>query len=210
MWLYRMLVHHLGRHKAPRSKHPTALSVAAHNKTPDLQLHEADLLDHPPSVRLMVRCLPRQNLKSNLGPRALAGSPLRQSYFPQETEQTSRIRSASNEPAASYVEDLLKTQLQLGAEKASEEGSQSLSLLSRRLAAERSASTDTSSIVIVDDTDSGAMTPNPTESSSTIQRSYASLSHILTNAIILQEFILEVAAVIQVRGTMFGEVDLKQ
>ena len=36
----------------------------------------------------------------------------------------------------------------------------------------------------------------------------ASLNHILTNAIILQEFILEIAAIIQVRGTMFGEVDI--
>ncbi|CAL8580893.1 hypothetical protein XPA_006608 [Xanthoria parietina] len=35
-----------------------------------------------------------------------------------------------------------------------------------------------------------------------------SLSHILTNVIILQEFILELAAIIQVRASFFGEVDL--
>jgi len=34
----------------------------------------------------------------------------------------------------------------------------------------------------------------------------ASLSHILTNAAILQEFILEIVAVMQVRASMFGEV----
>ncbi|KAI4110474.1 MAG: hypothetical protein LQ339_001339 [Xanthoria mediterranea] len=35
-----------------------------------------------------------------------------------------------------------------------------------------------------------------------------SLSHILTNVIILQEFILELAAIIQVRASLFGEVHL--
>jgi hypothetical protein len=35
----------------------------------------------------------------------------------------------------------------------------------------------------------------------------ASLGHVLTNAIILQEFILEVIAVVQVRAGLFGEVD---
>ena len=33
------------------------------------------------------------------------------------------------------------------------------------------------------------------------------LSHLLTNIIILQEFILELAAIIQVRASLFGEVD---
>ena len=32
------------------------------------------------------------------------------------------------------------------------------------------------------------------------------LSHILTNVIILQEFILELAAIVQVRASLFGEV----
>lgn len=34
-----------------------------------------------------------------------------------------------------------------------------------------------------------------------------SLSHLLTNIIILQEFILELAAIIQVRASLFGEVE---
>jgi hypothetical protein len=33
-----------------------------------------------------------------------------------------------------------------------------------------------------------------------------SLSHVLTNIVILQEFILELAAVMQVRASLFGEV----
>jgi hypothetical protein len=33
-----------------------------------------------------------------------------------------------------------------------------------------------------------------------------SLSHVMTNIVILQEFILELAAVMQVRASMFGEV----
>ena len=36
-----------------------------------------------------------------------------------------------------------------------------------------------------------------------------SLSHLLTNIIILQEFILELAAIIQVRASLFGEVDFR-
>lgn len=38
------------------------------------------------------------------------------------------------------------------------------------------------------------------------ERREASLGHILTNAVILQEFILELVAVMQVRASMFGEV----
>ena len=152
-------------------------------------------------------------LRSGLVPGPLAGSPLRQSYLPRETGQTPSTRSASNGPSSVQVEELLKTQLQLDANEGSEDGSRSLSLLTRRLQAERSTSSDNSSLAIIDEPpSSGAMTPNPTThgDNSSIQRGHASLSHILTNAIILQEFILEVAAVIQVRGTMFGEVDLNQ
>jgi len=34
----------------------------------------------------------------------------------------------------------------------------------------------------------------------------ASLSHVLTNVVVLQEFVLEMAAVMQVRASLFGEV----
>lgn len=57
---------------------------------------------------------------------------------------------------------------------------------------------------------SGAVTPTPSaiDSEGRGNRKEISLSHILTNAVILQEFILEIAAMIQVRGTMLGEVDI--
>lgn len=51
---------------------------------------------------------------------------------------------------------------------------------------------------------SGAATPSFPESST---RSSATLSHVLSNVIILQEFLLEIAAVIQVRASLFGEVE---
>lgn len=38
------------------------------------------------------------------------------------------------------------------------------------------------------------------------QRRSATLGHVLTNAVILQEFVLEVTAIIQVRASLFGEV----
>ncbi|KAI4255315.1 MAG: hypothetical protein L6R42_006800, partial [Xanthoria sp. 1 TBL-2021] len=46
------------------------------------------------------------------------------------------------------------------------------------------------------------------ESNATEEMREISLSHLLTNVIILQEFILELAAIIQVRASLFGEVDL--
>jgi hypothetical protein len=50
---------------------------------------------------------------------------------------------------------------------------------------------------------SGAATPSFPESS--VPPSVP-LEHILTNAVILQEFLLEIAAVVQIRASMFGEV----
>ena len=142
--------------------------------------------------------------------RPLAGSPLRQSYMPPEAvEQYSPIASSPT-PAPNY-EDLLKTQIQLTPEKHSPQQGQSVSLLTRKLQAERSTSNDSSSVAVVDDGESasGVATPSLRDGGNEENaRANVSLSHVLTNAIILQEFVLEVAAVVQVRGTMFGEVDL--
>lgn len=46
------------------------------------------------------------------------------------------------------------------------------------------------------------------ESDLDVEEKEISLSHLLTNVIILQEFILELAAIIQVRASLFGEVSL--
>ena len=138
--------------------------------------------------------------------RPLAGSPLRQSYMTNDAlEQYSPV-AVSPTPGPDY-EELLKTQIQLTPEKPASQEGQSLSLLTRKLQAERSTSNDSSSLAIVDDDGSGAATPSLVGDEANV-RTQVSLSHILTNAIILQEFTLEVAAVVQVRGTMFGEVDL--
>lgn len=55
--------------------------------------------------------------------------------------------------------------------------------------------------------DSGTSTP--IEDGASRPKMQASLSHILTNAIILQEFVLEIAAMVQLRATFFDEVDVK-
>jgi Retinoic acid induced 16-like protein/Family of unknown function (DUF5917) len=149
------------------------------------------------------------NPRSTLVPRPLAGSPLRQSNLLKEPEATSSIRTASNAPSAPDLAELLLTRVSLVSEKGSEEGSQPLSLLTQRLEAGRNLSSE-DSLTVVEETGSRALTPNPSENEWQPRPTHASLSHIVTNAIILQEFILEVAAVIQVRGSMFGEVDLNQ
>ena len=37
----------------------------------------------------------------------------------------------------------------------------------------------------------------------------ASLNHVLTNVVILQEFVLELAAVLQVRAAVLGEMEIR-
>ena len=59
-------------------------------------------------------------------------------------------------------------------------------------------------IIADGDSSAGAVTPAEQSHDGT-----ASLGHILINAIILQEFILEVAAVVQVRASLFEEVDFE-
>ena len=54
---------------------------------------------------------------------------------------------------------------------------------------------------------SGSVAPD-TVKDSTEEFKETTLSHLLTNVIILQEFILELAAIIQVRASLFGEVSL--
>ena len=70
---------------------------------------------------------------------------------------------------------------------------QSTSLIAKGLALSESPTT------------SGNATPDLARGSVS-ERSAVSLSHVLTNAVILQEFILEITAVIQVRASMFQEV----
>lgn len=55
---------------------------------------------------------------------------------------------------------------------------------------------------------SGAVTPS--DQGQELADPSASLAHILTNAVILQEFILEIVAIMQVRATSFGEVSFDE
>lgn len=57
---------------------------------------------------------------------------------------------------------------------------------------------------------SGTVTPTPSavESEDRENKQEVSLSHVLTNAVILQEWCLEIGAMVQVRATMLDEVDL--
>ncbi|RMZ78428.1 hypothetical protein DV738_g3856, partial [Chaetothyriales sp. CBS 135597] len=133
----------------------------------------------------------------NAAPSSLAGSPLRRSYIQPDHTQDAIVPAASSTASISNMEELLNTQVRVRVEKMAE------------------ASSDLGSTAwqtesrLVDKQDSGVATPSPEGTGATVSRSQASLNHILTNAIILQEFILEVAAVIQTRGNIFGEVDLQ-
>ena len=142
--------------------------------------------------------------RSNVTPRPLAGSPLRQAYMPAvaDRSQSPSHRSLSSIPASATHQELIATQETLLATQVHVQTPSSAIFGAVRGDV---SSINDSSLAVVDDTPDTA-TPQPTEDET--QPDSASLSHILTNAIVLQEFILEIAAVVQVRGTMFGEVDL--
>ncbi len=53
---------------------------------------------------------------------------------------------------------------------------------------------------------SGAATPQISEQLGTSTHLTLTLEHVLTNAVILQEFLLEIAAVVQIRASFFAEV----
>ena len=143
---------------------------------------------------------------SNVTPRPLAGSPLRKTYMPSFAD---RIQSLSDRsvsslvPASATLQELVAIQEALLATQVyAETRSNAVSVA----VGEDLSSINDLSLAVVDDTSDVAIR-QPTEGMA--QPESASLSHILTNAIVLQEFILEIAAVVQVRGTMFGEVDLQ-
>lgn len=54
---------------------------------------------------------------------------------------------------------------------------------------------------------SGSVVPDTQDTQTDEEFKETTLSHLLTNIIILQEFILELAAIIQVRASLFGEVE---
>jgi len=126
------------------------------------------------------------------------GSPLRHGLFrPPPDSPTSRTtsRSTSNAP------DPLQSRLALPLTNTAKPMFRERALRDHDYIASEGASP------------SGIGTPseqgfNDTDHAASTTPATASLSHILVNAIILQEFILEIAAVVQVRACLWGEVEL--
>ncbi|OQV06353.1 hypothetical protein CLAIMM_10930 isoform 1 [Cladophialophora immunda] len=143
--------------------------------------------------------------RSSLTERPLGHSPLRQSVPSQfEEGEESAPQPASLVPPPSIP--LLKTQVALLNFRAPEEASESLPVHAGRK--QTSSPAGDKRPVFLDATgNSGTATPSGPDDWSSNHRNHVSLSHILTNAIILQEFILEIAAVVQLRATFFGEVE---
>ncbi|RMD42567.1 hypothetical protein DV735_g2541, partial [Chaetothyriales sp. CBS 134920] len=133
----------------------------------------------------------------NPAPSSLAGSPLRRSYIQPDHTQDATVHAASNTASILHLEERLNTQVQVRAEKAAEASWESTS---RTLQAGSR---------VVDKQGAGMRTPNLEGAGASVSQSQVSLNHILTSAIILQEFTLEVAAVIQARGIICGEVDMQ-
>lgn len=170
--------------------------------------------------------------RTALAQRPLAGSPLRQAYLSHNESTQSPSRGASTiqdtteseesptaEKSAEKLSDaeceaLLKTMITLDLDSGNmpEESSPLLPVHAGRSHDDDGSPAPDRSLLAVSGGQggSGTVTPTPSavESEDRDSKLEVSLSHVLTNAVILQEFILEIAAVVQVRGTMIGEVDL--
>ena len=133
--------------------------------------------------------------------RTLAHSPLRRSTPVQSEKDEDGEPESFLHPS---VPAILKTQIQLSYTKAPEEASESLPVHAGRK--QTSSPAPDRKLALHGSDDAGAATPVG-DRDETGLRSQVSLSHILTNAIILQEFILELAAIVQLRATFFNEVD---
>ncbi|KAJ4524401.1 hypothetical protein HRR83_002522 [Exophiala dermatitidis] len=135
--------------------------------------------------------------------RASSRSSFRRPLQPAEANVQGNDAAAQQQLSASS--SLLKTQVTLMSLRPPEEASASLPLHAGR---QQSPTPQLGlRVATVSNEDSGTVTPGG-EGAQAI-RTQASLSHILTNAIILQEFILEIAAVVQLRATFFDEVQFK-
>ncbi|KIX07907.1 uncharacterized protein Z518_02561 [Rhinocladiella mackenziei CBS 650.93] len=140
--------------------------------------------------------------RASLAERTIGYSPLRHSVQPDENDGLIRQTEAPKQPSFASAA-ILRTPVNLINSKVPEEASTSLPLHAGR---KQTSSPEPGArrLALAESGDSGAVTP-----SGQGERSQASLGHILTNAVILQEFILEIAAVVQLRATFFGEVHFK-
>lgn len=185
------------------------------------------------SIDNAISSSPIQNPQTPLAQRPLAGSPLRQAYLPRDSSAENSARSFRSGSLSSVpsgdgelekvglkalseidVETLLRTPLTLDSNSGNipNEPSSTLPILGGRSQSETNSPALDPTLLAPSDASggSGTVTPAPSaaDNEGTNNKHEVSLSHVLTNAIILQEFILEMAAMVQVRGTMIGEVDL--
>jgi len=139
-----------------------------------------------------------------LAEHTIGRSPQRPPIPAEVSKETEKQLEASLRMQSSLAA-VLKTQVPLMNTQVPEEASASLPVLAGR---KQTSSPGPSNLrlAVLGSENSGTVTPNLQDEP--VPRSQASVSHILTNAIILQEFILELAAMIQLRATFFDEVDL--
>lgn len=118
--------------------------------------------------------------------------------------------SASASQSAAFAQiDRAILMRRVGAPRA--EGAGGSAVVAREGAAGKRASSDTGGVgeegsVASKGEDTETETETETEQEEPEAEKMVSVSHVLTNIILLQEFILEVAALVQVRAGMFGEV----
>ncbi|KAK5051477.1 hypothetical protein LTR84_003129 [Exophiala bonariae] len=148
--------------------------------------------------------------RASLAERTLGRSPLRGPIASEDNEAIAKQIEASLRMQTSLAA-ILKTKVQLLNTSTPEEASSSFPVLAGR---KQTSSPGPGSgpgpsnlrLALRGSDNSGTVTPSVQDEAP--PRNQASVSHILTNAIILQEFILELAAMIQLRATFFDEVDL--
>jgi hypothetical protein len=182
------------------------------------------------SIDNTISSSPTSNPRTPMAQRPIAGSPLRQAYLSagssaEDAAERSRSPSASTSPSDADEEEkkglskgdivaLLMTPLTLSSTTA--KARHGVSSRSAASAVEPVLHDQTLGSPLENlDSDAASQTPSPapqdqrnTKADDQDTEHEVSLSHVLTTAIILQEFVLEIAAVMQVRGTMIGEVDV--
>ncbi|KEF57137.1 uncharacterized protein A1O9_07327 [Exophiala aquamarina CBS 119918] len=139
-----------------------------------------------------------------LAEHTIGRSPQRPALPADASKETENQLEASLR-TQSKLAAVLRTQVQLVNTHAPEEASSSLPVLAGRMQTS-SPGPSNLRLALPGSENSGTVTPSMQEEP--VPRSQASVSHIITNAIILQEFILELAAMVQLRATFFDEVDL--
>lgn len=143
--------------------------------------------------------------RANLTERALGRSPLRQAQRTDETDSITAAPEAAR-PIMPSTTSLLRTQIDIYNTKTPTEATASLPVHAGK---KQDPEADALSLrpSLAQGPDSGTATPISRDGRE--PRTQATLNHVLTNAVILQEFILEIAAIVQLRATFFDEVSFE-